>query len=126
VAQSEGKAWELIGILIKTVPYAMNESIFPVIEGLAKLGQHALPSAIEALSATRPVRAIRTNGVWADALYPWDLLKLNAEVLKGVHEVKAGTIEKGVTIRGKVSIGDGTVLRAGTYIQGPVTTREGC
>ena len=61
-----------------------------------------------------------------DALYPWDLLKLNAEVLKGVHDVKAGTIEKGVTIRGKVSIGDGTVLRAGTYIQGPVSIGEGC
>src|SRR2546428_700720 len=120
------KPREPIGNLINTGAYALDESIFPVIEGLAKQGKHDLPSAIEALSATRPVRAIRTNGVWANALYPWDLLKLNAEVLKGVHEVKAGTIEKVVTIRGKVSIGDGTVLRAGTYIQGPVSIGEGC
>jgi len=126
VARIVEKPREPIGNLINTGAYALDESVFPVIEALAKQGKHDLPSAIEALSGTRPVRAIRTNGVWADALYPWDLLRLNAEVLKGVHEVKAGTIEKGVTIRGKVSIGDGTVLRAGTYIQGPVSIGEGC
>src|SRR5437773_2677817 len=126
VARIVEKPREPIGNLINTGAYALDDSIFPVIESLEKQGKHDLPSAIEALSATRPVRAIRTNGVWMDALYPWDLLKLNAEVLKGVHDVKAGTIEKGVTIRGKVSIGDGTVLRAGTYIQGPVSIGEGC
>ena len=120
------KPRESIGNLINTGAYALDESIFPVIEDLARQGKHDLPSAIEALSGSRRVRVFRTDGVWADALYPWDLLRLNAEVLKGVHEVKAGTIEKGVTIRGKVSIGDGSVLRAGTYIQGPVSIGEGC
>src|SRR2546428_10625406 len=119
------KPREPIGNLINTGAYALDESVFPGIEALAKQGKHDLPSAIEALSGTRPVRAIRTNGVWADALYPWDLLRLNAEVLKGVHEVKAGTIEKGGTGRGKASIGDGTVLRAGPHTQGPVSIGEG-
>ena len=126
IARIVEKPREPVGNLINTGAYALDDSIFPVIEALEKRGRHDLPSAIESLSESRPVKAIRTNGVWADALYPWDLLKLNAEVLKGVHEVKAGTIEKGVTIRGKVSIGDGTVLRAGTYIQGPVSIGEGC
>jgi len=126
VARIVEKPREPVGNLINTGAYALDDSVFEIIEGLEKQGRHDLPSAIEALSLTRPVKAIRTNGVWADALYPWDLLRLNAEVLKGVHEVKAGTIEKGVTIRGKVSLGDGTVLRAGTYIQGPVAIGEGC
>src|SRR5439155_3416668 len=126
IARIVEKPREPVGNLINTGAYALDESIFPVIADLEKQGKHDLPSAIEALSSTRPVKAIRTNGVWMDALVPWDLLKLNAEVLKGVHEVKAGMIEKGVTIRGKVSIGDGTILRAGTYIQGPVSIGEGC
>ena len=120
------KPREPIGNLINTGAYALDESIFPAIEALARQGKHDLPSAVEALSATKPVRAIRTKGMWQDALYPWDLLRLNAEVLKSVHSVKAGTIESGVTIRGKVSIGDGTVLRGGSYIQGPVSIGEGC
>src|SRR3972149_4392451 len=72
-----------------------DASIFPVIEQLAAEGRHDLPSAIASLSESLPVRAVRTEGAWSDALYPWDLLKLNAEVLKSVHEQKAGTIEKG-------------------------------
>ncbi len=115
-----------LGNLINTGAYVLDVSIFPVIEQLAAEGRHDLPSAIASLSESLPVRAVRTEGAWSDALYPWDLLKLNAEVLKSVHEQKAGTIEKGVTIRGKVLVGDGTVLRAGTYIEGPVAIGEGC
>ena len=115
-----------LGNLINTGAYLLDASIFPVIEQLAAEGRHDLPSAIASLSESLPVRAVRTEGAWSDALYPWDLLKLNAEVLKSVHEQKAGTIEKGVTIRGKVLVGDGTVLRAGTYVQGPVAIGEGC
>ena len=126
VARIIEKPREPVGNLINTGAYLLDESIFPVVETLEKQGKYDLPSAIEALSTTRPVKAVRTDGVWADALYPWDLLRLNAEVLKGVHDVKAGTIEKGVTVRGKVSIGDGTVLRSGTYIQGPVAIGKGC
>src|SRR2546422_1168776 len=126
VARIIEKPQDPVGNLINTGAYLLDESIFPVVETLEKQGKYDLPSAIEALSTTRPVKAVRTDGVWADALYPWDLLRLNAEVLKGVHDVKAGTIEKGVTVRGKVSIGDGTVLRSGTYIQGPVAIGKGC
>ena len=120
------KPREPIGNLINTGAYLLDESIFPVIESLASWGKHDLPGAVVTLSSTRPVSGIRTKGLWSDALYPWDLLRLNAEVLKGIPESKAGTIEKGVTIRGKVLIGEGTVLRAGTYIQGPVVIGEGC
>lgn len=120
------KPREPVGNMINTGAYLLDESVFPVIEGLAKQGKHDLPSAVAALSAQKAVSAIRTRGLWSDALYPWDLLRLNAEVLKGIPEEKAGTIEKGVTIRGKVLVRKGTILRAGTYIQGPVVIGEGC
>src|SRR6266702_510851 len=69
---------------------------------------------------------VLNGSTMVDALYPWDLLRLNAVALKGGHEVRAGTIEPSVTIRGRVSIGDGCVIRSGAYLQGPLSIGSGC
>src|SRR5205807_10029901 len=103
------KPTEVISILINTGAYARDERIFEEIDRLAKVGKHDLPSAVSALAQRTPVLALRTEGTWVDALYPWDLLRLNATALKAAPEVRAGTIEPAVTIRGRVSIGDGCV-----------------
>ena len=120
------KPTEVISNLINTGAYALDSRIFAEIEALAKEGKHDLPSAVSALAKRTPVAAIRTEGTWVDALYPWDLLRLNATALKSAHEVRAGTIEPAVTIRGRVAIGDGCVIRSGAYLQGPLTIGSGC
>ena len=120
------KPTEVISNLINTGAYALDQRIFDEIERLAKEGKHDLPSAVSALAQRTEVEAIRTEGTWVDALYPWDLLRLNATALKGAHEVRAGTIEPAVTIRGRVSIGDGCVIRSGAYLLGPLTLGPGC
>src|SRR5437764_192632 len=120
------KPVEMISNLINTGAYALDERIFEEIDRLAKDGKHDLPSAVSALAERTPVLAIRTEGTWVDALYPWDLLRLNATALKGTHEVRSGTIEPAVTIRGRVSIGDGCVIRSGAYLQGPLSLGPGC
>src|SRR5256885_1880456 len=91
-----------------------------------QLGTPARPSAVSALAQRTPVLALRTEGTWVDALYPWDLLRLNATALKAAPEVRSGTIEPAVTIRGRVSIGDGCVIRSGAYLQGPLSLGPGC
>src|SRR5467141_379365 len=111
------KPTEVISNLINTGAYVLDERVFEEIERLSREGKHDLPSAVS---------AIRTEGTWVDALYPWDLLRLNATALKGAHEVRAGTIEPAVTIRGRVTIGDGCVIRSGAYLQGPVSIGPGC
>ena len=120
------KPTEVISNLINTGAYALDQRIFDEIERLAKEGKHDLPSAVSALAQGTEVDAIRTEGTWVDALYPWDLLRLNATALKGAHEVRAGTIEPAVTIRGRVSIGDGCVIRSGAYLLGPLALGPGC
>ena len=120
------KPTEVISNLINTGAYALDQRIFDEIERLAKEGKHDLPSAVSALAQGTEVEAIRTEGTWVDALYPWDLLRLNATALKGAHEVRAGTIEPAVTIRGRVSIGDGCVIRSGAYLLGPLALGPGC
>jgi len=120
------KPTEIISNLINTGAYALDARIFDEIEALAKEGKHDLPRAVSALAKRTAVAALKTEGTWVDALYPWDLLRLNAVALKGGHEVRAGTIEPSVTIRGRVSIGDGCVIRSGAYLQGPLSIGSGC
>ena len=120
------KPTEIISNLINTGAYSLDSRIFDEIERLAKEGKHDLPSAVSALAKRVPVAAIRTEGTWVDALYPWDLLRLNATALKSGPQVRAGTIEPSVTIRGRVSIGDGCVIRSGAYLQGPLSIAPGC
>lgn len=69
---------------------------------------------------------MESKGAWVDARYPWDLLRLNATALQGVQDVRAGTIERGVTVRGRVSVGEGCVIRSGAYLQGPLSLGPGC
>src|SRR5437867_1807261 len=93
------KPAEVISNLINTGAYALDARIFDEIERLAKDGKHDLPSAVSALVKRVSVGAIPTEGTWVDALYPWDLLRLNAAALKTTAERRAGTIEPAVTIR---------------------------
>jgi len=120
------KPTELISNLINTGAYALDSRILDEIEALARDGKHDLPSAVSALAKRTSVQAVRTEGTWIDALYPWDLLRLNAAALKEVPQVRAGTIEPAVTIRGPVSIGEGCVIRSGAYLQGPLAIGPGC
>lgn len=57
---------------------------------------------------------------WQDALYPWDLLRMNERLLSGIRPEKAGEIHRSATLQGKVSIGSGTVIGPDTIITGPV------
>ncbi len=120
------KPTEVISNLISTGAYALDARIFDEIQALVKEGQHDLPGAVSSLAKRTAVAAVKTGGTWVDALYPWDLLRLNAVALKDGHEVRAGTIEPAVTIRGRVSIRDGCVIRSGAYLQGPLSIGPGC
>lgn len=72
------------------------------------------------------ITALQTEGFWQDAVYPWDILKLNDSRLSMISPSLGGTIEEGVQIKGSVAIGDGTVIRSNSYIVGPVIVGENC
>src|SRR3989454_2843809 len=114
------KPAEVISNLINTGAYVLDSRIFDEIERLAKEGKHDLPSAISMLAKRTSVAAIPTEGTWVDALYPWDLLRLNATALKTTAERRAGANQPAGTIRGRGTNGDGWVIRSGAYLQGPL------
>ncbi|HWQ44305.1 MAG TPA: bifunctional sugar-1-phosphate nucleotidylyltransferase/acetyltransferase [Methanosarcina barkeri] len=66
------------------------------------------------------------EGRWIDIGYPWDLLKANEYLLKDLKGMCEGTVEPNATIKGEVVIGKGTLIRNGSYIEGPVVIGENC
>ncbi|MFQ6012520.1 MAG: bifunctional sugar-1-phosphate nucleotidylyltransferase/acetyltransferase [Thermoplasmata archaeon] len=115
-----------IGNLINTGIYGLDPSFLKEAERRGKKGVFDIPAILQPLARKRKLTAIPTEGTWIDAVYPWDLLKVNAVALQSLKEQIAGKVEEGVILRGPVALGEGSVLRAGAYVQGPVAIGEGC
>jgi len=78
------------------------------------------------------VRAVTTDGLWADATYPWDLLYLNRELLareridgparrEGVWVADSARVHERATLQGPVAVGPDAEVAAGAVI-GPAVT----
>jgi glucose-1-phosphate thymidylyltransferase len=120
------KPEERISNLINTGIYALEEGFLQRCEEHVKRGIYDIPRVLGELAREGSLMAIPTRGTWIDVVYPWDLVKVNAAALATLDERVAGKVEEGVVLRGPVSIGEGSVLRAGCYVHGPVAIGEGC
>lgn len=108
--------------LVSTGIYALGREVFSFMDYEVQL-----TSIIQKMIAGgHRIFGQETEGTWLDAVYPWDLLKLNAAILGRVSPSLGGTVEENVTIKGAVSIGEGTVIRSNTYIVGPVVIGDNC
>jgi len=121
------KPIEIVGNLISTGIYILNKNILTSIEEHTSQGINELTSSVQHLIENgEEIQVLKNKGLWADAVYPWDLLSLNELVLHSQHSALGGTIEEDVNIKGKVYVGKNSVIRSGTYIVGPVVIGEGC
>ncbi len=114
------KPEEEISNLVNTGIYAFGKDMFEFMD------EELTSILLNMIHAGTPVKAYATRGVWLDAVYPWDIIRLNDIVLKGVPAKLEGKIERGVTIAGKVILGRKSVIRANSYIMGPVIIGENC
>lgn len=120
------KPKEEIGKFISTGIYKLPKSIFSKIEELYSQGNHALSSVVQSiLDDENGINTILTDS-WMDIVYPWDLIHVNETMIYNAPSFISGTVEKGVTIKGDVSIGKDTTIYSGCYIVGPVVIGEGC
>ena len=109
-----------ISNLVNTGIYAFGKGIFEVMEA-------ELTSALKTMILHgSSIKACETRGVWLDAVYPWNILRLNEIVLRANPTELEGKIERGVSIDGKVAIGKNSVIRANSYVKGPVIIGENC
>lgn len=116
------KPTEPLSNLINIGIYMLNRKIFQYLEQ-----EVDLPQALNQMITDGEMLNVQeTQGVWLDAVYPWDILKLNQEAMGRAVSRVGGTIESGVNLRGVVQVGKDTIIRSGSYIIGPVVIGENC
>lgn len=127
ITSIQEKPKENIGNLISTGIYKFEKELADGLEQHVLQGSNTITSFIQLiLKNKKEIASVEGKGIWQDAVYPWDLLQVNENVLQHCSSIIHGNIEKGVEIRENVSVGKDTIIRSGSYIVGPVIIGEGC
>ena len=106
--------------------FLFNEKIFTAIDGIGKSirGEYELTDALGSISDQ--IHIIEYQGQWKDIGNPWELITANEEYMNDKFENIEGIVEDYVTIKGNLNLGKGSILKSGTYIEGPVWIGENC
>jgi len=126
IVSLEEKPKDGAGNIISTGLYNFEPSMLTAIDEAVMQGKYGISDVLKSMLDHTEIKAVFGNGQWDDAVYPWDLLRLNEIALDNKGQSISGIIEDGVTIKGPAIIGRGTRIRSGTYIEGPVVIGEGC
>jgi UDP-N-acetylglucosamine diphosphorylase/glucosamine-1-phosphate N-acetyltransferase len=106
--------------LVNAGIYLFDPDIFPLIDTVvpSARGELELTDALRVMIREKRLFAYHLAS-WLDIGSPWDLLDANKTLLETIPVKNEGVIEEGVVMRGMVTIGAGTVVKAGSYIEGP-------
>ena len=106
--------------MVSTGIYSLKKDFFTFI------GANDITDAVAAMLGTgRRIRAVTADD-WQDAIYPWDLLKMNRRLLAGLLAAQEGLTSRHATVQGPVRIGKGTTIGPHTVITGPVIIGNDC
>jgi glucose-1-phosphate thymidylyltransferase len=109
--------------------YMFRKQIFDAIRRLQPSWRNELEitDAIQTLlDDGLEVRHRLVKGWWKDTGLPEDILEANQLVLSELSSYNRGRLEKDVKVSGIVCVGEGTVVRAGTTLRGPLIIGKGC
>lgn len=109
--------------------YVFPESIFDAIKNtkLSVRKEYEITDSLQLLiddGADVGYLTLKNNCL--DIGKPWDLLDANEYFLSCVQPEVEGEVEPLATLKGSVSVGEGTIIRNGSYIEGPVAIGRNC
>jgi bifunctional UDP-N-acetylglucosamine pyrophosphorylase/glucosamine-1-phosphate N-acetyltransferase len=113
-----------LGNLANAGIYIFDPLIFQAIErtGLSKRNEYELTESMEIMieELDGPIYGYRIeDSYWNDIGLPWQVLDANKYLLDKLKRNVQGEMEKNVSIEGEVIIGENTIVKSGSYIQGP-------
>jgi bifunctional UDP-N-acetylglucosamine pyrophosphorylase/glucosamine-1-phosphate N-acetyltransferase len=103
--------------------YAFSPEIFDAIKRTEKSprGEYEITDSISLLiEEGRTVKGVTIEGSFLDIGTPWNYLDSNKALLDSMEMEVLGMVEDFVTIKGEIHLGEGSVIKSGTYIEGPV------
>jgi UDP-N-acetylglucosamine diphosphorylase/glucosamine-1-phosphate N-acetyltransferase len=115
--------------ILNTGAYKFSPAIFDELQRtpISERGSYELTQTLsQMIEDGREITAAITGGVWADAIFAGDLLNANSLALSMKDSRISGEVEEGARLRGAVEIGDGSIIRSGSYLVGPVSVGENC
>ena len=100
--------------------FLFNERIFEAIDNIEKSirGEFELTDALQNIS--NEIHILEYQGFWKDIGAPWDLITANKEYMRNLENQIKGNIEDNVVIKGNIHLEEGSIIKSGTYIEGPV------
>ncbi len=106
--------------MVSTGIYSLKKNFFSHIRGTD------ITDAVSGMiRAGEHIQAVPADD-WQDAIFAWDLLKMNRRLLKNLPMAREGTASRQTIIQGPVSIGKGTIIGPNTVITGPVVIGSDC
>ena len=123
------KPKEFIGNLTNVGAYVFDKSIFDFIKKtqLSERGEIEITTSIFMFSKIKTFYTHTLQGFWLSNGYPWELLDTQEFFLKQQKESQiSGIVEKNIQLKGNVSVGKGTQIKSGAYIEGPVVIGKNC
>jgi UDP-N-acetylglucosamine diphosphorylase/glucosamine-1-phosphate N-acetyltransferase len=104
--------------------YVLDSEVFEGIDKtrVSKRAEYELTTSLQhILDAGHEIRgAAIAREDWVDVGRPWDLLEANERALSKLTGEVKGTIEQGAVLKGQVWLGENSLVKCGSYIEGPV------
>ncbi len=63
---------------------------------------------------------------WCPIVYPWSIIEANEYLLKMITNKIEGEVEPNATIKGKIHLGEGSIIKNGAYVEGNVVIGKNC
>ena len=104
--------------------YLFNKKIFKSLKSIKKSirGELELTDAL----VLNKIYTINYLGFWKDIGSPWDLLTANEKCIDLIKNEIKGHIEDNVNINGDIHLGKNSIIKSGTYIEGPLWIGDNC
>lgn len=123
------KPQEKTGGLINTGCFFVSSDFWEILQNikLSPRGEYEATDAILNFAKIFGMRVSEFEGYWNDVGYFWNYLDSNSFAIDNLMEEKVlGEVDNAASIRGKIYIGKGTQIKAGTVIEGPAFIGPDC
>lgn len=113
--------------LVSTGTLLLPKHFFSYLDALkpSPRGELELTDALLQFAQKEKLKVISFPGFWTDVGYFWNYLHASEYALAHLMpEIRQGTVEDFVVIKGKLHLGKGSIIKSGTYIEGDAYVGE--
>ena len=115
--------------LANTGCYVLDDRIFQYLQKIrpSQRGELEVTSALNEMCKEHKIFVEEVRDYWLPIGYPWHLLEANVFFLHKIAKSSIkGKIERNVTVKGVLVLGKGSIIKSGTYVEGPVWIGNDC